>query len=65
MGQLLIQFFLMNRSQIQIIFIELHHNRISFMAIFDKSLTFQSTIFYTTLYVLCMIGWFWFRDNSG
>lgn len=55
----------MNRPQIQFIFIELIIVGLVIWRYFDKSLTFQSTIFYTILYMLCMIGWFWFRDNSG
>ena len=53
------------RSQIQIIFIEFIIVGLVLWQHFDKSLTFESTLFYTILYVLCMIGWFWFRGNSG
>ena len=51
----------MNRTQIQIIYIEFIIIGLVLWQYFDKSLTFQSTIFYTILYVFCMTGWFGFE----
>ena len=53
--------FKMNKPQKQIIFIELIIVGMVIWRYLDDSLTFNSALTYTFLYVICMFGWFHFR----
>ena len=50
----------MNKPQKQIIFIELIIVGLVIWRYLDDSLTFNSALIYTLLYVICMSGWFYF-----
>ena len=55
--------FKMNKPQKQIIFIELIIVGLVIWRYLDDSLTFNSALTYTLLYVICMFGWFYFRGK--
>ena len=54
----------MNKPQKQIIFIELIIVGLVIWRYLDNSLTFNSALAYTLLYVICMFGWFYFRGKQ-
>ena len=54
----------MNKPQKQIIFIELIIVGLVIWRYLDNSLTFNSALTYTLLYVICMFGWFYFREKQ-
>ena len=51
----------MSKHQKKIIFIELVIVFIVIWKYFDNSLTYESVFTYTALYVVCMLGWFYFE----
>ena len=53
----------MNKTQIQIICIEMVIIGLVLWRYFDKSLTLNYAISYTFFYLLCMIGWFYFQGK--
>ena len=53
----------MNKPQKQIIFIELIIVGLVIWRYLGDSLTFDSALTYTFLYVICMFGWFYFRGK--
>ena len=55
--------FKMNKPQKQIIFIELVIVGLVIWRYLEDSLTFNSALIYTSLYVICMFGWFYFRGK--
>ena len=55
--------FKMNKPQKQIIFIELIIVGLVIWRYLEDSLTFNSALKYTLLYVICMLGWFYFRGK--
>ncbi len=55
--------FKMNKPQKQIIFIELVIVGLVILRYLENSLTFNSALTYTLLYVICMFGWFYFRGK--
>ena len=54
----------MNKPQKQIIFIELVIVGSVIWRYLENSLTFNSALTYTLLYVICMFGWFYFRGKQ-
>ena len=54
----------MNKPQKQIIFIELIIVGLVIWRYLDDSLSFNSALTYTLLYVICMFGWFYFRRKQ-
>ena len=54
----------MNKSQKQIIFIELIIVGLVIWRYLDDSLTFNSVLTYTLLYITCMFGWFYFQGKQ-
>jgi len=52
-----------NKTQKQIIGIEMVIITLLLWRFFIEQLTFQNAIFYVALYVICMIGWFYFKDK--
>ena len=54
----------MNKPQKQIIFIELIIVGLVIWRYLHDSLTFNSALTYTLLYLICMFGWFYFRGKQ-
>ena len=55
--------FKINNPQIQIIFIELIIVGLVIWRYLDDSLIFNSALTYTLSYVICIFGWFYFREK--
>ncbi len=54
----------MNKIQKQLILVELIVISLLLWRYFNDQLTYENAILYVSIYVICMGGWFYFRNKS-
>ena len=55
----------MNKTQKNLIFIEIIVITILLWRYLTETLTMEETIIFTLIYVMCMFGWFYYKGGEG